>query len=256
VILSHRQLRQVLAGAKTQVRRRVLGGRPCAYAAGRDYPLERLKALAELDPFERARLGKPGARPPRVAVARVVVTDVRREAVGAIALEDAYREGFRTTDAFRAHWVAQHDRRWIEQHDDAPDPEALVARFHERHAGSEVWVVSFELDRAAAPRHLAARSERGYVERAYDRDGRRVALADEPEAVDERTQERLTAAAGERRRAFLAERAAERDLLSLELRLRHARERAARQRVDVSKDLRVIAARVAEIERRLDGLAS
>lgn len=253
MILEPLHLRQVLAGKKTQARRRAVGDAPCRYAPGRDYPLERLKSLGELDDVERARVGRPGAQPPRVAVARIVVTEVRREPLGAIALEDAHREGFKTTDAFRMHWVARRDRRWLEQLGDEPDPALLIARFAERHADADVWVVSFELDRAAAPRHLAARSERGYVERRYDRNGRRIALADEPEAVDERTQERLTAAAQERRSAFLAERAEERSLLSLELRLRHARERAARQRIDVSKDLRVIAARVAEIERRLDG---
>jgi len=246
------QLRQVLAGRKTQVRR-LAGVARCGYAPGGDYPLERLKSPSELDDYERARAGRPGARPPRVAVGRVIVIEVRRERLGEIALADARREGFKTTDDFRVHWVTRHDRRWLADLDREPDPATLLARFHARHAAAEVWVVAFELDRAAAPRLLAARSERGYVEHHFDRGGRGVALADEPEAIDERTQERLTAAARERRRAFLADRAAERRLLSLELRLRHARERAARQRIDVSGDLRVIAARVEAIERKLDG---
>jgi hypothetical protein len=253
VILEPLQLRQVLAGRKTQARRRAAGDAPCMYAPGRDYPLERLKSLGELDDVERARVGRPGARPPRIAVARIRVSDVGREPLNEISLRDANREGFKTTDAFRLHWVARHDRRWLAELGDEPDPALLLARFEERHADCDVWVVSFELDRAAPPRHLAARSERGYVERRHDRNGRRIALADEPEAVDERTQEALSAAARERRRAFIADRAAERSLLSLELRLRHARERAARQRVDVSGDLRVIAARVEAIERKLDG---
>jgi hypothetical protein len=258
VILAPTEVRQVLAGKKTQARRRAAGDAPCAYVPGHDYPLERLKSPSELDELERARIARPvrpnaQARPPRIAVARIVVTEVRREPLGEISLADANREGHRTTDAFRADWVARHDRRWLAGLGADPDPAALVARFHERHAAADVWAIGFELDRSAAPRLLAARGERGYVDRRFDRNGRRIALAEEPEAVDERTQERLTAEARERRRAFLAERAAERSLLSLELRLRHARERAARQRVDVSGDLRVIAARVAEIERKLDG---
>lgn len=256
MILEPAHLRKVLAGSVTQVRRRAAGDAPCRYVAGRDYPLERLKYQSELDELERARAGRPGFRMPRIAVARIVVTGVRGGPAGEVTLADANREGFRTTDDLRAHWVARHDRRWLAELGREPEPIELVARFHERHADTPTWAIAFELDHAEQPRLLASNSARGYVERRYDGSGRRIALADEPEAVDEQTQERLSAEAHERRRAFFAERAAERRGLPLELRLRAARDRAARQRVDVSGDLRVIAARIADIERKLDRVAT
>lgn len=65
---------RILAGAKTMTRRPVVDGKPCAYRVGQTYGVQ------------------PGmARP---TVARILVTDVRQEPLGAITQDDARAEGF------------------------------------------------------------------------------------------------------------------------------------------------------------------
>ncbi len=74
----------ILAGKKTQTRRLA-----CRYVPGRVYAIQ------------------PGRG--RKSVGQLTVTDVREdERLGDLALRDARREGFRTTDEFRAYWTELH----------------------------------------------------------------------------------------------------------------------------------------------------
>ena len=102
--------------------------------------------VGQVIPIQKGR-GKP-------AVTHVAITAVDCERVGDITLQDARREGFRTTTEFRAYWARLYDQEWIRRElvDRASCFDAresvvdwiLNARFEQRHADTLVWVVTFE----------------------------------------------------------------------------------------------------------------
>lgn len=75
---------KILAGEKTETRRRVKEGQPCRYKAGQIYSVQ------------------PGRG--KAGVARIRVGSVRREQLGAIRREDAIREGFWSVSDFLSYW--------------------------------------------------------------------------------------------------------------------------------------------------------
>lgn len=86
------------------------------------------------------------------AVCHVRVSSVCQELAGDITYADARREGFRSTDDFKAYWVRLYDEAWINRElvDDraacpCPDQSILVKRFNETHTDTLVWVIGFEL---------------------------------------------------------------------------------------------------------------
>jgi hypothetical protein len=78
-----------------------------------------------------------------------------------------------------------------------------------------------------------------------------LALRDEPEAVDVRSQERFTAAATARDDALRRERLKELQRLPLEERVRRLQAARQRQRIDISREMRIIQQR---LERAIDAI--
>lgn len=118
MIFSSEMAKLILAGRKSQTRRVVKDSElQCRYVPGRSYALQ----------GKRWKADQP----------RITVLEVRPEQLGQISLRDVRREGFRTTEEFKAYWVKLHKRF---------DSEQLV------------WVISFVLgDQTDTPRLLAAR---------------------------------------------------------------------------------------------------
>jgi hypothetical protein len=106
VIFRPQLVARILAGDKTQTRRPVRPGDPCRYRTDRTYAVQ------------------PGRT--KRGVARVRVTDVRRERLSQITEDDACREGFASVAGFLAYWDALHG----------------AARNRE----VDVWVISFALE--------------------------------------------------------------------------------------------------------------
>jgi hypothetical protein len=204
MILSPNQARLVLAGKKTQVRipvveptltrrTRKVAGQPVPH--GPEYTTQpfhphvgRLVPISTLQTVD----GKQRAVPHSV----VLVTDYRHALLGD-SLDDqgkaARAEGHRSTDEFKAWWVGVYDRSWIntyiKRHEIEPGDDILIERFDRRHTLRSVWVMVFEPDRTAAPRYLAPTGrgdDRGYTTVMAQ------AIADEPEAVDETMQRRIS----------------------------------------------------------------
>jgi hypothetical protein len=203
------QLRNlIIAGRKTQTRQRVRAGkagaprRACPYRVGGTYGLERPLRLDEADELQRAIIdGRHKGRPPKKEIGRITITAVDRGPLGAITYDDARREGFDTTTAFKAHWIRQHDNRWIDRREVTTDPETgtvdvnrhltdddLAARFDERWALTEVWIISFRI--VSTPVYLAARPNRiggDYVTTEHDDYGRQVAMTSDVDAAADMT---------------------------------------------------------------------
>ncbi len=174
-------VRAIRTGKKTQTRRKVKtrdGIRlPCPYKVGRSYAIQR----------GRGQEAEPET---------ISIVDVHTERAGDISYSDARREGFRTTDDFKAYWVRLYDGRWIQglegenpTPDETLDPIELVARFEKAHAATLVYVISFRLDeepRYLAPAARPAGTVLGYTHMQHQ------AMPDEPEAIDAEEQERQT----------------------------------------------------------------
>ena len=81
--------KKVSAGAKTVTRRIIKDGeRECRYKPNRVYALQ-------------SGRGKP-------SIGQITVMDVCKQRLGEITYKDARKEGFRTTDEFRAYWTTLH----------------------------------------------------------------------------------------------------------------------------------------------------
>lgn len=230
MIFSARLSRLVLAGKKTQTRRPV-----------RPHHSE-----------HHFRVGQSVAVQPgrgQKAVGRILLTDVVRQAVTEISLVDAVREGFRGTADFARTWLALYDTAYREALEHATDPEVLD-RFTARFAGHEVWVLTFELDDSAAPRLLHRHSERGYTSSPRD------AVEEEPEAIDEAIQHRITQQAHQRDEERLmaqqeeARRRLSADMRDVRLRMMAAERRARARGLDVRDEVRLAIKSAERIERQ------
>jgi hypothetical protein len=168
LLLSRRQVGQVLRGTKTQVR--LPAKTATRFTVDRSYPVrsESLKC-------------------------RVLCHEVRTCELGAITVKDALAEGHRDTGEFKDWWVRRHDRRWLESHED----EDILERFDSYHAARAVLVVRFSLDTTERPRMLMALGARGGDELGYTENPGR-AVRDEPECVDETFQKWISADAYDR----------------------------------------------------------
>jgi uncharacterized protein YhfF len=121
--------------------------RPSYYRVGHDYPVRAGRGPAEM---------------------RIKITAVRVEALGAITLQDAQAEGYRTTDEFKIAWVRAHDEAWVERHkvdlaevfdDDVSVVDwILLERFRRSHAHRRVRVLVFDVLRDQ-PRYMATQRD-------------------------------------------------------------------------------------------------
>ncbi len=130
----------------------------------------------------------------------VVTTKPTIEQHGPISFADVRASGYRTTVEYKAAWVRRHDRDWIdgqevkvgadgvEEADHFLTDELLAERFDERWADRDVYVLHVEVDRTGE-RYLAA--DPAAMETDYVHSPAR-AMAGEPPAVDEATQEQFT----------------------------------------------------------------
>lgn len=145
MIFSPKLARLIIAGRKTQTRRKVKDDEAaCRYKSGRHYALQ-----VPAPKGSRARaLTKDGYR--------LEVLDTRCEMVGEISFEDARAEGFKSREEFFDYWRLLYG------------PRADLEQF--------VWAISFRLF-GDPPNFLHVDSSHGYTSNHRD------ALPDEPEAV-------------------------------------------------------------------------
>lgn len=217
--------RAVVRGVKSQTRRPVKAGEDrCRYRPGGSYAVQ------------------PGRTKP--SIGRIIVTRVDRRRLVEIPHEDARAEGFRSVAEFARYWLRLYDAAYRDALELATDDEVLD-RWRSRFGSVEVWVISFVPDPIARPRLLHRQSERGYTAVPAD------ALPDEPEAVEAWVQERITREANER--AAATRRAEVDELGSSDLAERIDRlERMANiAGVDVSREVRVLERRLADLRRKV-----
>lgn len=235
MIFSPALARKVLAGQKTQTRRPVKEGKDCRYRPHHNYAV------------------CPGRGKPESG--RILITEVREERVGDISLRDARAEGFRTTIEFKAAWLRLYDESWVEAHDLPAtglvlSDEMIADRFEERHADTSVWVIEFTLPvdpiRLLADRH--AKSD--YV------DTPARAMPDEPEAVDERSLQRIVDRSGMESGQWQAVQDAQRESQSLDTQLRELLHRADRMGLDVRRQEQSIRQRIRQLRAVIDRKAA
>lgn len=226
MIFSPELARLVVRGKKTMTRRRVKPDENrCRYRVGHDYAVQ------------------PGRG--QTAIARLVVVDVDMQFLGDITGADARAEGFRNVADFARYWMRLYDRGF--DPDEHPDDDAAFGLFTDRHGDRHVWAISFDLDQSHQPRLLRARTridEDDYTSQP------RNALPDEPEAVDERMQARLTTEAHQRFADSHSEQLDERQARTLARRTREAALAAMRAGIDTSEQLAIIEQQLEIIERK------
>lgn len=163
--------RKIARGEKTQTRRPVKPGeKHCRYREGRDYAVQPGR-------------GKPSSF-------RILILAVEGQALGDLTYRDARAEGFKTRDEFQAYWRALYG---------SYDP------------GQPVWAIRFRLLTSHDKPRLLMPIGAGHhdphanpgvdtpADHGYTADPRR-AVRDEPEAVDQATQDRYARHAREKER--------------------------------------------------------
>ncbi|MFQ3534436.1 MAG: hypothetical protein SNJ58_01030 [Aggregatilineales bacterium] len=131
MIFAH-TLESVLKGTKSQTRRLIKAGEWLS-ADGTSILTASGRRLYQVGKTYAVQAGR-GKR----AVARIRITGLRRERVGAISMEDAHAEGFPSSQMFLAAWRAIHGLN-----------ADLLA---------EVWVISFYIEPRA---NLHSKHQRG-----------------------------------------------------------------------------------------------
>jgi hypothetical protein len=134
----------------------------------------------------------PGQGKAPLGRARIVAAMEQR--LGDISYQEARAEGHRTTDDFKAQWVADNDRGWIGTND--LDDAALIARFDRRWANTIVQVLELH-PVADEPRYLASQAD---ILNGRTNDGEYVLARgraiDDLEVIDDATADRYAKAAG------------------------------------------------------------
>lgn len=118
MIVPPAKARMLLNGKATQHRRLM----PLAAKVGQDIPI------------------RPAPNRPMVGRARIV--SIQDERLGDITYHQARAEGHRTTNDFKADWVAKNDQRWIAGRD--LDEDALLKRFNRRWADTRVYAITLQ----------------------------------------------------------------------------------------------------------------
>jgi hypothetical protein len=143
---------------------------------------------------------------PKPVLCHIIIAEAWEMWAGEVTFQQARACGFRTTDDFKAAWVAQWDKTFMKtlvEMDDAQAHEAAVARFERRHAGRRAQAIRFTLA-VDTPRFLADQR----VSHGGDDDGQyvttRARAIDDLECIDELMQKRYAERAAkeaERQRA-------------------------------------------------------
>lgn len=117
--------------------------------------VERGEATLTIRPVNRLA-PKPGARRcVKVSqhgdiLCHIIITDVTEQWAGEVTFKQALACGFRTSDDWKAAFVAQYDttafRDTLKDMDDDQARTAAIARFERRHAGRRVNVIAFKLE--------------------------------------------------------------------------------------------------------------
>ena len=223
--------RKIIRGEKTMTRRPIKPGeKECRYRPGRTYSVQRSLTARER---EDGALGRS-----RATGHRIEILAVDEQTLADLAYRDARAEGFRDRAEFFAYWAALYGL-------DEPD------------LGQPVWAITFRLF-ADTPRLLipsrsfvedpdAMKRPEAQTDHGYTSDTRR-AMPDEPEAVDEHTQERYAKEAREKERATRRE-------VWLESRVRLQAEidrlRAANLGAHTANDIAALQSRVRSLDRKL-----
>jgi hypothetical protein len=182
--------------------------------------------------------------------------------VNEITYQDARAMGYRTTADAMAGWVRLHGTQPEEGRCECCGgpgvregfcvtcgcDDQFSAAFHARHSHKPVWILTVELDRSHTPRLLAGRPSVGsdYVSSPT------LAAADEPECVDERTQDQFAREGHQGWLAREAARQANRDLLTLDERVRLALAEGDAQGTDLHRQKQALLQRVKAIENKVN----
>lgn len=166
ILLTATEIRQIAALKKTMHLVPVRHNRqvnppvpnPCPYRQGRIYPIQ-------VTPDEPARL-------------HVQITAHSRTTLADLGYSDARHLGHKTTPDMWHTWLTAHQNGYADRPDDTE-----LERLYNRHADRQVWLISMQI--AEAPRLLAVRGD--YT------DDPRDAIPGEPEPVDDKTLEKITA---------------------------------------------------------------
>lgn len=143
-----------------------------------------------------------GQRRTGTIACHIVIADVQQIKPGDVTFKEAKACGFRTTDSFKAGYVAQFDVPFMRRLLDMDDDEALaaaIAHFNAKHAHMPAYAIRFSIA-GDTPRFMSTGPVAGrtgdYVASA--------AMSIEPtaECVPEVWQERFSKAAREQRASF------------------------------------------------------
>ncbi|MDQ3933412.1 MAG: ASCH domain-containing protein [Actinomycetota bacterium] len=203
MIFRPRLIHAIAQGKKTMTRRPLKSNdEVCRYRVGHDYAIQ------------------PGRGKP--AVARITITDVRRERLGELTFNDARAEGFRTRAEFFEYWEQLYGR---------VDVDELV------------WVITFEV--AENIRLLHKDSTRGYTANPEQ------AVEGEPEAVDAETMERYARQGHARWTEDHREEVERREARARAAKLQETQVRAAKRGVDVGAEVAMIDTALERMRRKV-----
>lgn len=204
----------------TAFHRPVRSPRP-GWAEGELHKVEVIRTVSWLD--KERQSDDDGER--QVLLGFIRILDVEQRQLADLTEDDAAAAGWSSLDRMM-EW-------WREKHGTGPlDPEARC------------WTVTFELSDEHIPRLLHQDSSHGYT---HDP---RLALADEPEAVDAEAQAKITENAGTIFSVTHADEQRKRDARSLSARLKEETARAQREGVDIDENVQRIRAELDEIRRK------
>lgn len=211
----------IIRGQVNRFFRPVRGPRP-GWAEGERHKLEVVRAVSWLSPERQSDDDETH----QVLLGFIRIVDVDNLHLGEITDEDAKAAGWTHRSLF-IQW-------WRQEHGTGP-----------LHPDARCWAVTFEVDQEHVPRLLHRDSQHGYT---HDT---RLALDEEPEAVDAETQAELTKRAGQVYGATHAEEQLRSKARSLSAKLKEAVNRATRKGVDIDDNVERLNQELDEIHRKL-----
>lgn len=220
MIFDRHTAHQIIRGEVTRFYRPVRGPR-AGWAEGERHKLEVLRSVSWLHAERKS--DDDGERQVLLGFIRIVDVD------------DLHLSGLTEEDTKAAGWTHRSlfIQWWRDEYGTGPlDPDARC------------WAVTFELDREHVPRLLHRDSQHGYT------NDPRLALAEEPEAVDVAAQVKITSEAGRIYSVTHADEERRRAARSLSAQLKEETSRAQREGIDIDDNVERIRAELDEIRRK------